>query len=235
MRCSIRSILLAITLSAFVPLTAIAATSEARKDLNSILPEINFNNVPLKDALDFLSQTSGANILVDWKTLQAAKIDKETPVTLTLHNIRMEKILSEVLDQAANNALTYYVDDNIIEITTRAAADQKLVTVVYDITDLISLDDNFNGILTGGLSLSGAGSGGGSSGASPLTNSSNNNTSTTSTPNEKAAQLITLIQSTIRPEIWKPNNGPATIEYFNNQLIITAPRSVQEAINGPPE
>jgi type II secretory pathway component GspD/PulD (secretin) len=234
MRCSIRSILLTIALSAFVPLSAMAATSEARKDLNSILPEINFNNVHLSDALDFLSQTSGANILVDWKTLETAKIDKDTPVTLSLHNVRMEKILSEILDQASDNALTYYVDDNVIEITTRAAADQKLVTVVYDIMDLISLDDNFNGILSGGLSLSGAGSGGSGGSSSALTNSSNN-TSSTTTPADKADQLIKLIQSTVRPDIWKSNGGPATIEYFNGQLIVTAPRSVQEAIGGPLE
>jgi hypothetical protein len=228
MRCSI----VAAAILLFIPLSVVAAPipSESRTALDSTLPQIDLNNTHLSDALDFLAKTTNANILVDWKALDAVKVEKDTPITLSLHEVRTEKVLSEILDQAGGGALTYYVDDNVVEITTKTVADQKLVTVCYDVTDLISLDDSFNGTLSGGISLSGGGSGGG--GASNLSSNSGSSNSSGQTPAQKADQLVQLIKTTIRPEIWKDHGGPATIDYFNGLLIVTAPRSVHQAING---
>jgi hypothetical protein len=61
-----------------------------------------------------------------------------------------------------------------------------------------------------------------------------------------AEQLKMLICTTISPEIWKMvydeengqwkknenENAKATIQYFDGKLIVTAPRSVHEAIGG---
>ena len=55
------------------------------------------------------------------------------------------------------------------------------------------------------------------------------------TKQERADDLVTLIRETIRPEIWKENGGTAAVRYYNGNLIVTAPRSVQEAIGGPLE
>ncbi len=41
-----------------------------------------------------------------------------------------------------------------------------------------------------------------------------------------------LIEAIIDPDIWKDAGGTASIRYFNGMLVITAPRSVQEAIGG---
>jgi hypothetical protein len=35
--------------------------------------------------------------------------------------------------------------------------------------------------------------------------------------------------------VWRQNGGPASIRFFNGTLIVTAPRSVHEAIGGPLE
>jgi hypothetical protein len=55
------------------------------------------------------------------------------------------------------------------------------------------------------------------------------------TKQERADDLVTLVRETIRPEIWKENGGTAAVRYYNGNLIVTAPRSVQEAIGGPLE
>jgi hypothetical protein len=52
------------------------------------------------------------------------------------------------------------------------------------------------------------------------------------TRTERADQLVEMIREIIRPEIWKENGGPASIRYFNGQLIVTAPKSIHEAIGG---
>lgn len=180
-----------------------------------------------------LSDLTGANFFVDWKTLEAASISRQTPITATLHDVAMRKVLSLILTQAAGgDTLTFYLEDNVIQITTRDEADKKLVTVVYDVRDLISLDDNFDPTLPS-VSLSGGGGGGGGGGSSSAVSGAAGTTSS-GTAADRATKLIKLIESSVRPEIWRDNGttGTANIDYFDGKLIITAPRSVQEAIGG---
>jgi hypothetical protein len=49
----------------------------------------------------------------------------------------------------------------------------------------------------------------------------------------KAKELVDLIRETVVPSIWVENGGKATIRFFSGNLIVTAPRSVHEAIGGP--
>ena len=73
----------------------------------------------------------------------------------------------------------------------------------------------------GGQSLFGGGNGGGSNG-------------TQDTPQSKAERadgLVKLIRDTVRPDVWRDNGGVASIRYFNGHLIVTAPRSVHEALS----
>jgi len=41
-----------------------------RHQLNATLPEVKFDGVSLADAIDFLRDVSGANIIVNWKALE---------------------------------------------------------------------------------------------------------------------------------------------------------------------
>ena len=49
----------------------------------------------------------------------------------------------------------------------------------------------------------------------------------------KAQELVDLIVDTVSPTIWLRNGGMARIRFFDGNLIVTAPRSVHEAIGGP--
>jgi hypothetical protein len=44
---------------------------------------------------------------------------------------------------------------------------------------------------------------------------------------------VDLIVQTVYPNMWVQNGGKASIRFFNGNLIVTAPRSVHEAIGGP--
>jgi hypothetical protein len=128
--------------------------------------------------------------------------------------------------------LTYFIDQNVVEITTRLVADQQLITVVYYVQDLLQPNETFNYTVSniggGSAQVTGGGGGGGSS-----TLSNNQNGSQGKTSADKADELIKLIETVVRPEIWRDNGGTASMAYLNGNLIITAPRSVQEAIGGP--
>lgn len=209
------------------------AGSSARAALSARLPAAKLDNVPLGDAIDFLRDVAGVNINVDWKSLAAANITKETQVNLNLHDVSAAKVLSLVLSQAGpGDLLTYFIDQNVVEITTRQVADQQMITVVYYVQDLLQPNDTFDYTIAsiGGGSAQVTGGGGGS-GSSTLAQGQNSTQGKTS--DDKADQLIKLIETVVRPEIWRDNGGTASMAYLNGNLIVTAPRSVQEAIGGP--
>src|SRR6266568_2628916 len=58
-----------------------AANAQTRAQLDRVLPAVNFTNVTLKDAIDFLRDVSGSNIHVNWKAIEAAGITQDTPIT----------------------------------------------------------------------------------------------------------------------------------------------------------
>ena len=49
---------------------------------------------------------------------------------------------------------------------------------------------------------------------------------------ERAEELLTLIRDTIYPDLWRENGGTASIRMFRENLVVTAPRMVHEAIGG---
>ncbi|MGD0463994.1 MAG: hypothetical protein ABSB74_16040 [Tepidisphaeraceae bacterium] len=208
------------------------ARSTARALLATRLPSATLTNVPFVDAIDFLRTVAGVNITVDWKTLAAINISKDAQINLQLHDVTAGKVLSLILAQAGpGDLLTYNIDENVVEVTTRAVSDQQLITVVYYVVDLLQPNDIFNYQITnlsgGSAQVTGTGGGGGGQ-----TLSASNSTQT-KTVDQKAQDLIKLIETVVRPEVWRDNGGMASIEYLNGNLIVTAPRSVQEAIGGP--
>jgi hypothetical protein len=210
------------------------AGSSARASLSARVPAAKLDNVPLGDAIDFLRDIAGVNVDVDWKALEAANISKETQINLNLHDVSAGKILSLILSQAGpGDLLTYFIDQDVVEITTRLAADQKLITVVYYVQDLLQPNDTFDytiaSIGSGSAQVTGSGGGSGSSSGLQAGQSATQN----KTSADKADQLIKLIETVVRPDVWRDNGGPASMAYVNGNLIITAPRSVQEAIGGP--
>ena len=213
--------------------SAASAGSTARAMLAARLPSAKLDNVPFADAIDFLRDVAGVNVTVDWKALEGLNISKSTEINLNLHDVSAGKVLSLILSQAGpGDLLTYYIDQDVIEVTTRAIADQKMITVVYYVMDLLQPNDTFNytiqNISGGTAQIAGSGGGGGSQ----VLTSNGQNTSQGNTMATKAQALIKLIETVVRPEIWRDNGGPASMEFWNGNLIVTAPRSVQDAIGG---
>jgi uncharacterized membrane protein YgcG len=217
--------------------------SAARLALDRDTPAVKLDGVAFKDALDFVQDLSGANLHVNWAALQSAGVTKDSVIDVHLRGVPLRKILNVILSEAAagNAVLTYYVDENVIEITTLELADKVLITRVYPVDDLLMDVPDFTDAPTVDLSQTGStgttagvgGGGGGSSSSSIFGGGGGGGSDTTVSRQQRAQQLIDLITSIIRPEIWQANGGPASIRFFNGSLIVTAPRSVQEAIDGP--
>src|SRR6202011_5337523 len=111
-----------------------------------------------------------ANISVNWKALEASGVTRDTPVNLHLRSITLRKALSLLLSEAGGgDGLSFDVDQGVIEITTRELADQKMVTRVYPVEDLIMIIPDFTDApqfsLDASQNQSGGGGGGGGGGA----------------------------------------------------------------------
>lgn len=208
------------------------AADPARVALSRKVPALNFDGVALTDAMDFLRDLTTANIHVNWKAIEATGVGKDTLVNLRVRDLRLNKILTLILNDAGGGSevLTFYVDGGVIEVTTRDEADKQMFTRVYPVQDLIVEVPDFEGPNLN-IEQSG-GSGGGSSQGIFQSGSSGERDENQVTRAERAQQLVDVITSTIRPDVWQVNGGTAAIRFFNGNLIVTAPRSVHEALGG---
>jgi hypothetical protein len=226
----------------FIP--AAPASAGIRQQLNTTLPEVNFSGVGLTDAIDFLRDVSGANIAVNWKALEEAGVAKDTPVNVRLRRVSLRKAMEMVLSEAGGgDKLAYDTDQNVIEITTSELANARMFTRVYPIQDLImeipdftdapdfSLNTTSNNQTQNPAAGGGAGAGGGGGGGNIFTGGDGKD-KPGPTREERAKSVVDLIMAVIQPEIWQENGGKAAIRFWNGNLIVTAPRSVQEAIGG---
>ena len=215
------------------------ANNGQRRALDRPLPEVRFNAAALSDVMDFLADASGANVSVDWKTLEAAHVAKDTPITLRMsQNVPLRKVLSLILKQATSDApLTFYVDQGVIEVTTQEAEDKELILKTYGIQDLLFQAPDYNNApqldlqnAGQGQSAGGGGGGGGSSSQSLFTGGNTSNEQATTTQADRAQEIIKLITDTVKPELWQVNGGTATISFFRGMLIVNAPRSIHEML-----
>lgn len=110
--------------------------------LDRQLPELQFDGIGFGDVIDFLRDVSGTNIVVNWKALEAAKVDKNAPTTLKLRNVKLSKALQLVLDAAAQKegVLFYRAEDGVITISAHEPDGGTLISKTYNVKALVNGD-----------------------------------------------------------------------------------------------
>ena len=215
---------------------AAQTTGRARQAPTVILPDLNFTNVALEDAIEFLRDVSNANIHVNWRALEEVGVSRDATINLRLRRVSIGKVLSLMLAEAGgSDLLTHYDSDGIIHVTTRELADRDMITFVYPIEDLVMeipdfIAPSFDLAMSGGGGRGGGGArgGGGTGGGGLFTQQEEREN--IRTKQQRGEELVELIVSTVQPDIWDVNGGRAAIRYFNGSLVVTAPRSVHESM-----
>ena len=107
-------------------------------------------DMPFNEAIDILrnSTVPRLNIVVLWKDLEEnAGIYRETPIgTDGLSGVPLRthlKILLMSVSGGGVEKLGYIIDQGVIIIATRGSLPKKMVTRIYDITDLVSAPANY--------------------------------------------------------------------------------------------
>lgn len=96
-----------------------AEAIDANALLETVLPRFSASGGSLKKVIDELRQATGANIVVDWKSLARAGVAAEEPLEVDLHDVRLRTVLKTLLTLAGGEKgrLGYTVEDGVILIT----------------------------------------------------------------------------------------------------------------------
>jgi hypothetical protein len=119
-----------------------ARPSAAEKKIEEALSmptQLEFVEAPLQDVVEYLKDFHKIEIQMDKKAFDDEGLDPSTtPITKNLKGLSLRSALSLMLRDLN---LTYEVRDEVLLITTPAAAAKRLTTKVYPVADLVASDD----------------------------------------------------------------------------------------------
>ncbi len=154
-------------------------TLQVLRHLNKVVPEVDFDEEPLGDVLDWFREQGLKNIVVRWRKLQEfGDIDRSTTITLQLRDQTLGELLDMALEMVSSEAsvpsgrLFYRISNGLLQISTREHYANEIVVRTYLIENLlqsliyysdapvISVEDSGSGRGGRGGGRGGAGSGG---------------------------------------------------------------------------
>jgi hypothetical protein len=96
--------------------------------------EVDFDEQPLSDVIDYLKDRHDIEIQLDGKALADAGVGSDTVVTRHMKGITLRSALRLLLGELD---LTYVIKDEVLMITTKTEAENMLSTKVYPVADLV--------------------------------------------------------------------------------------------------
>lgn len=200
--------------------------------------EFKFSNTPLGDVLSVFQQTIGVNMHVNWNSLGASNITKDTPVNLKVAGVSVAKAMDLVFEDLnagknAQESVYWTVDDGVVLVSTGSALENEMRTKVLDVADLLMPVPDFKGPILQISNPNNNNNGNNTSNTSNSSNSSpfpaNTNTNTTTTTDEPSIadlrkqlrdNLITAVQNSIGKDYWQPN-GKGSVQIMGTKMVIT--------------
>ena len=188
----------------------------AARAMRMTIENAEFDKMPFEDFVEWLRRTTKANVVVRWRILEQAGVERDRPIILEKKDIGFSKLLRLVFAQLTEDLmfvdLAVKAEGNTLIISTRKDIYAKMIVKVYDIRDLLVVVPSLGGARFTHvderryISLG--------AGKSRTTNNRDERI------NERVARLIEVITQTIQPLSWKVNGGRGTIAYFKGQLVI---------------
>ena len=106
------------------------------------LAECNFLDTPLTDVVAFFEESTKIKMVIDNDALAEEGIAPDTAVTRTLNGLRLRSLLNLILTPLQLAAVPHH---EVLLVTTRAMANEYLVTKTYPVSDLCYLPED-NGL-----------------------------------------------------------------------------------------
>ena len=219
---------------------------------------IDFDETPAKDALKYIQQVVGVQMVSRWLTEKnSTGMDPEELITIKLQRVCALDALETVLAQiSTEQACTWQLRGGFLEVGTKDNLSRRGTRKIklYPIKDLLyevpyfdnapnfNIDAAFNqgggggggvgggGVGGGGVGGGGVGGGGGGGGGGGSLFGNGGESPERATDAAKGKRLIELIKSLVEPEAWE--NDWASIDYTHECLVVRAPDYVHRALGG---
>ena len=176
-------------------LTMTAADPVYRK-LEQTTARLVAKQMPLQKVVNYLAELTGENFYVDWRQIEAAGINVDSPVTLNLQDVSALVVLKTALNDVGggNVRIDFCIVDGVVHISTEDDLARYSVTRVYNVRDLIEAEVAWR--------------------AKSPDHRLN--------PDEAEESLIHLIEETVDPTTWRDAGGTiGGIRGFDGKLIVT--------------
>lgn len=115
--------------------------TEAEKKILAALDhvtEMEFNEAPLQDVIDYFKDLHNIEIQLDIKPLEESGVGSDTPVSGVLKGMPLRSALSILLKR---HDMAWMLRDEVLQITTPDVADSHLTTRIYPVADLVEDGD----------------------------------------------------------------------------------------------
>jgi hypothetical protein len=198
------------------------AAAKGREKLRKTV-KVSFSGQALADVIDFVRDAGGVDILVDWRSLEAAGITRDAPVELRLNEpVSVAQVLDLICRTVGENHISYEIDRGVVLVSAVDGSRSNMLTRAYDVSDLVNRTPTGPGE---GSSMPVHGPGRGTAGGPPAPGAGGADPTaglpaTFVTDNAQLAQLYTLIVQTVEPDSWKEAGGQGTIAPFGAKLIV---------------
>lgn len=222
--------------------------------LRQRVPEIAFEEAPLDQVIDWLTDTSGMSIIVRWDALTSSGVDRDKAISVRARNLELSQILWLIMNQAGGTdlRLAYRASGEMLVLSTADDLGREMITRVYDISDLLIRAPRFTnaaqldpgqalqqaaqaGAQSGlGGGMGGGGGGGGAGGGGQLfQGGQGGGRQEDGDPQADIERLISLITDSIEPETWQNNGGNGSVRAFRNLLVVHNTVLVHQRLAGP--
>ncbi len=194
---------------------------EQMVDLSELRPDMSFSEAIeiLRNAVD-----PPLKIIPLWRDLyDNAEIDQSTAINMDpISSVKLGSALKFLLEAVSGGfaELDFGVENGIITIATKESIPADLITLVYDVTDLIGIPAEYRTTVSGG----GAGGGGGvSSVGGGFTDTGEEDAydreELRQERENRINDLILLIQDTVSPDTWFDAGGEGTVTSYGTRLL----------------
>ena len=95
---------------------------------------MEFNDLPIGDAIGYLRDRHGIEIQLDEKSLVGSGIKTESPLTMNVKGISLRSALRLMLSRLSDNAV-FIVADEVLLITSREGTARRKLVRIYDVSD----------------------------------------------------------------------------------------------------
>jgi uncharacterized membrane protein YgcG len=221
---------------------------------------VKFDGTRAKDAFEYLEKLLGADMVVRWADDRtgADGFDPELPITLTMERAPALAVLERMIALASTEPSTWQLRDDFVEVGPKARLNARgsQDVRIYPVRDLLFEVPNFDnapefnlnqslqsggggggagggggGMGGGGFGGGGGGGAGGGGGGGGAPFGEAGEMPARRPEQERAEELMDLIQSIVEPDIWTDDSS-ASMRFYDGNLIVRAPDYVHRQIGG---